>query len=87
MLQGWPGDEMAIPLDHNAGTLPRGRYLTDLDTMKAEFVDSSWASPSSSRAEIWTHFEIVTDLFRKVEPGLPHSVWIGVVRDNEARPG
>lgn len=69
--------DMPIPLDHTCGTLPRGRYLADLLGLKSEFVESEWASASTTRTEIWDHFETVTELFRKVDPELAHAVWVG----------
>ena len=68
---------MPISLDPLTGTLPRGRYLCDLADLKAEFVDSPWASASSTRREIWDHFERTRELYKDVDPKLATAAWVG----------
>ncbi|MFZ4841127.1 DUF6932 family protein [Mycetocola saprophilus] len=62
-------------LDSQTGLLPVGRYGATLDAIKQSYVDAPQFQTSTTRAEIWQHFESATDGIRSVVPVV--CVWIG----------
>lgn len=68
------GGNMIPALETSTGFLPLGRYLTDLASVKAEFVSSPSYATSTRRSDIWDEFESATTELRRIVPVC--SVWI-----------
>jgi len=67
---------MTLPqLDLSTGLLPLGRFGASLEEIRAAFVEDAAFSASSTRSEIWTHFESATDELRRIVP--VSFAWIG----------
>ena len=66
---------MLPALDERTGLLPLGRYEATLEGIKAAFVEDPRFSASTTRTEIWQHFESATAGIRSVVPVV--CVWIG----------
>lgn len=66
---------MLPALDTQTGLLPLGRYGATLDAIKQHYVDAPQFLVSTTRAEIWQHFESATVGIRSVVPVV--CVWIG----------
>lgn len=62
-------------LDTQTGLLPLGRYGVTLADVKQHYVDDARFSASTTRSEIWGHFESATEGIRSVVPVV--CVWIG----------
>jgi len=66
---------MLPAVDAVTGSLPLGRFNVNMSDVKARYVDApEWAS-STSRVEIWSHFESATAELRRIVPTA--WVWIG----------
>ena len=50
------------------GALPVGRYPTTLAEIQAAYVDAPELAASTTRAEIWSHFESATTELRRIVP-------------------
>jgi hypothetical protein len=61
--------------DTATGLLPIGRYAGELHEIRAAFVDDPAFTQSTSRLEIWEHFESATEELRKILSVA--YVWIG----------
>lgn len=70
---------MTIPdLDPTTGTLPTGgRFPCQVAEVKSGFVDVAWAQGSTTRSEIWSHFEEATTRLHEVDADLIDRLWIG----------
>lgn len=68
---------MSIPFVRTVGTLPRGRYRCSLDEVRQEFVDSAWATASSTRGAVWDDFLKLLDLYDAISADLVESIWLG----------
>jgi len=55
-------------LDTQTGLLPLGRYEATLEAIKQNYVDAPQFQASTTRAEIWQHFESATTGIRSVVP-------------------
>lgn len=66
---------MLPALDEQSGLLPLGRFGASLEDIKAQYVDAPRFSASTSRREIWQHFESATEGIRSVVPVI--CVWVG----------
>jgi hypothetical protein len=62
-------------LDPATGLLPIGRFNVTLDEVKRYYVDDAQFAASTTRAEIWSHFEVALEWFRSITPVV--CVWIG----------
>jgi len=65
---------MLPALEPATGALPVGRFPADLAEVRAAYVDSPDFAASTTRQEIWTHFESATAELRRIVP-VAH-VWI-----------
>ncbi|MFJ3958880.1 DUF6932 family protein [Arthrobacter sp. NPDC090010] len=67
---------MVLPaLDGQTGLLPLGRFGASLEHIKERYVDDPRFAQSTTRAEIWDHFESATGGIRSIVPVV--CVWIG----------
>jgi hypothetical protein len=67
---------MTLPhLNLTTGLLPLGRFGASLHEIQAAFVDDTAFSASSTRPEIWSHFESATTELRRIVP--VSYAWIG----------
>lgn len=66
---------MLPALDEQSGLLPLGRFGAALTDIKERFVDAPRFAESSTRTEIWQHFESATEGIRSVVPVV--CVWVG----------
>lgn len=62
-------------LDEQSGLLPLGRFGATLNEIKVQYVDDPQFAESTTRAEIWQHFESATEGIRSVVPVV--CVWVG----------
>lgn len=66
---------MLPSLDEHSGLLPLGRFGASLDDIKAQYVDDPRFAASTTRREIWQHFESATEGIRLAVPVV--CVWVG----------
>lgn len=59
---------MLPALDPATGALPIGRFPAAMSQVRANFVDDPQYAGSSTREEIWTHFESATAELRRIVP-------------------
>lgn len=59
---------MLPAMEPATGWLPVGRYLTDITEVNATYVDAAQFATSTTRAEIWQHFESATAELRRIVP-------------------
>ena len=59
---------MLPAIEPATGALPVGRYPTTLGEIRTAYVDAPALSASTTRAEIWTHFESATAELRRIVP-------------------
>ncbi|ASE10959.1 Uncharacterised protein [Kocuria rhizophila] len=59
---------MLPALDEQTGLLPLGRFAASMDEIKSHYVDDLRFAESTTRAEIWQHFESATEGILSVVP-------------------
>lgn len=65
-----------IPDFEPSGDLPRGRFCVSMDTVSATLVKGSTFAGSSTRDEVWEHFEQVIQLIKRKRVNVP-AVFLG----------